>query len=99
MTTTSPLRTGLALAGTVAIAYASCAVVFWSWPEAAAAYLNALFHGLDFGKLRVGPDLFSFTGFIYALALTTLWAFLFGVLFGALQQWLRTESAAAAWHR
>jgi hypothetical protein len=93
------LRTGLAFAVTVAVAYAACALVFRLWPEAAAAYLNVLFHGLDFGKLRVGADLFSFTGFIHALAVTTLWAFLFGVLFGALQQWLRTEPAPTAWHR
>jgi hypothetical protein len=96
MTIPSPLSTGLAFAATVAVAYAACALVFRLWPEAAAAYLNALFHGLDFGKLRAGPDLFSFAGFIYALAVTTLWAFLFGVLFGALQQWLHTESAPAA---
>jgi hypothetical protein len=43
-TTTLPLRTGGAFALTVAIGYAACALVFWMFPQAAAGFMNALFH-------------------------------------------------------
>jgi hypothetical protein len=59
------IRTGAAFAITVAIGYALCTLVFWIWPEAAANFMNALFHGLDFRKLQSGPTLFSFGSFVY----------------------------------
>lgn len=76
------IRTGTALAVTVAIGYALCALAFWIWPETAANFLNALFHGLDFRKLQSGPALFSFGSFFYALLVMAAWAFGLGALFG-----------------
>ena len=61
------LKTGAAFATTVAVGYALCTVVFSLWPEAAANFMNALFHGLDFRKLQSGATLFSFGSFLYAL--------------------------------
>jgi hypothetical protein len=78
----NPTKTGAALAATVAIGYAACTLVFWLWPEAAASFMNTLFHGLDFRKLQSGPTLFNFGSFIYALVGITLWAFGLGALFG-----------------
>lgn len=78
----TPIRNGMAFALTVAIGYALCTLVFWVWPEAAANFMNGLFHGLDFRKLQSGPALFSFGAFIYALLVMTAWAFGLGALFG-----------------
>ena len=86
------LRTGAAFAITVAIAYAACAFVFWLFPEAAASFMNGLFHGLDFRKLQSGGSLFTFGGFVYALVAITIWAFVFGTLFGWLQSRVRSAS-------
>jgi len=82
MTKINPIHAGTALAVTVGIAYAACALVFWLWPDAAASYMNALFHGLDFRKLQSGPTIFSFGSFFYALAVTVVWAFVLGAIFG-----------------
>jgi len=76
------IRTGMALAATVAVGYTLCTLVFWIWPEAAANFMNALFHGLDFRKLQGGPALFSFGSFLYALVVMTAWSFGLGALFG-----------------
>lgn len=86
MTAENPIRTGCALAATVAIGYTACAFVFWLWPEAAASYMNALFHGLDFRKLQSVAGSFGFASFLYALAVTVVWAFLLGVIFGAMRR-------------
>lgn len=76
------INTGAALAATVAIAYAACTLVFWLWPDAAASFMNGLFHGLDFRKLQSGSVLFSFGSFAWALAILAAWAFALGTLFG-----------------
>jgi hypothetical protein len=76
------IRTGAAFAITVAIGYALCTLVFWIWPEAAANFMNALFHGLDFRKLQSGSTLFSFGSFVYALVVMAAWAFGLGAFFG-----------------
>lgn len=82
MTYTHPLKTGTALAVTVGVAYALCTLIFWLWPEAAANFMNALFHGLDFRRLQNGSSLFSFGSFLYGELVLAGWAFAFGALFG-----------------
>lgn len=77
----NPMKTGAALAVTVGIGYVLCALVFWIWPEAAANFMNSLFHGLDFRKLQAGPTLFSFGSFLYALAVMLVWVFALGAIF------------------
>lgn len=76
------LRTGTALAATVAVGYAACTLAFWIWPEAAMRFMNALFHGLDFRKLQGGAALFDFGSFVSALVVMAAWAFGLGSLFG-----------------
>lgn len=88
MVTNVALRTGTALAATVSVGYVACALVFWIWPEAAADFMNALFHGLDFRKLQSGSALFSFKSFFYALVISAAWSFFLGALFGWLWTWL-----------
>jgi small-conductance mechanosensitive channel len=86
------IRAGLALAVTVGIGYSSCALVFWLWPEAAATFMNGLFHGLDFRRLQSGPVLFSFGSFLYALVVMMAWAFALGTIY----DWLRKRLANQA---
>lgn len=76
------ISTGLALAATAGVGYAACALVFRLWPEAAAAFMNSLFHGLDFRKLQAGPALFDFGTFFFALAVLVVWAFALGFVCG-----------------
>jgi hypothetical protein len=78
----NPIRSGTAFATTVAIGYTLCTLVFWIWPEAAANFMSALFHGLDFRRLQSGPALFTFGSFTYALVVMAAWAFGLGALFG-----------------
>ena len=92
MSLKDPIRTGAALSITAGIAYAACTFLFWLWPDAAAAFMNGLFHGLDFRRLQVGPALFSFGSFAYALAVLMAWAFILGTLFG----WLRQRTGGEA---
>ena len=76
------IATGAALAVTAGIGYAACALAFRAWPDAAMQFMNALFHGLDFGKLARGPAPFDFGSFLYALLVMLVWAFALGALFG-----------------
>jgi hypothetical protein len=82
MSKQNPFRTGISFALTIGIGYAACTAVFWLWPEAAATFMNGLFHGLDFRKLQTGPVLFEFGAFLYALAVMVGWALLLGTIFG-----------------
>lgn len=79
------VRTGVALALTVGIGYSACSAVFWLWPEAAATFMNGLFHGLDFRKLQSGPAAFNFGSFLYALAVMMGWTFVLGTMYGGLR--------------
>ena len=92
MSYSNGLKTGLAFAATVGIGYTLCTLVFWAWPEAAANFMNALFHGLDFRKLQGGPGLFNFGSFVYALLVMFVWAFGLGTLFA----WVRGRLAEGA---
>ncbi|HEX6297672.1 MAG TPA: DUF5676 family membrane protein [Burkholderiales bacterium] len=77
-----PFRIGGALAATMATGYALCTLVFLLWPEVAANFMNALFHGLEFRKLQKGPALFEFGRFFYVLLIVTISSFWFGALSG-----------------
>lgn len=90
MNALNAVKTGTAFAATVGIGYALCSIVFWLWPDAAANFMNALFHGLDFRKLQAGYSLFNFGAFLYAEAVLIGWAFMLGTLFG----WLAAKFAA-----
>ena len=81
MNTAHPLKFGAALAVTVGVGYAACSLLFALFPDAAANFMNALFHGLDFRKLQTAQPLFTFGGFAYALAILVAWAFALGAFF------------------
>lgn len=79
----NPWTTGAALAVTIVVAYAICTVIFVSFPEAAATFMNALFHGLDFRKLQSVAGAFSLAGFGAAAAVMAIWALAVGAIFAA----------------
>jgi hypothetical protein len=84
----NPWSTGVALAVTVVTAYAICALIFVSFPDASANFMNALFHGLDFRKLQPAAGGFSLAGFGIAAAVLAAWAFVFGAIFAVVSNLL-----------
>jgi len=50
--------------------------------------LNALFHGLDFRKLQMVAAPFSVPGFVYALIVLMVWAYVVGAIFVLVRNWL-----------
>ena len=81
MTLRRSIASGGALAITVGVGYALCTLVFWLFPEAAANFMNALFHGLDFRPLA-SAGAFTFGSFAYGLVVLVAWAFMLGTIFG-----------------
>lgn len=79
------LRTGIAFAVTVALFYALCTLVWLAAPGPFLAFMNGLFHGLDFTPL-VRDAGFSWGGFFVAAVVLSGWAFLAGTFFGWLRQ-------------
>jgi hypothetical protein len=84
-----PWRIGVALAATVVVGYAVCALIFVIFPEASVNFLNALFHGLDFRKLQSAAEGFSFTGFGGVAIVMAAWAFVAGAIFAAVSNLLQ----------
>lgn len=78
-----PLQTGLALSVTVALFYSLCALVEVLWPAQFIAFMNALFHGMDFRALQ-SVALHPWRDYFYALVVTALWAFVVGAFFASL---------------
>ncbi len=76
----TPLRTGLALAITVGLFYALCALVWALAPGPSLSFMNGLFHGMDFSSM-VQPRPFALPGFLVALVVLSVWAFLMGTFF------------------
>ena len=83
------LSTGIALAVTVAVFYALCTLVWLAAPEPFLGFMNSLFHGMDFSAWLIDAP-FSWGGFIEAVLVMSVWAFLAGTFFG----WLRLRLGA-----
>ena len=78
--TMTPLRTGTALAITVAVFYTLCALLWAAAPGPFLSFMNSLFHGMDFTSM-VRPGPFEWRGFVVALLLLSAWALLAGAFF------------------
>ena len=78
------LSTGIALAVTVGVFYTLCTLVWLAAPNPFLGFMNSLFHGLDFTSLMTSAP-FSWGGFVEAVLVLSIWAFLAGTFFG----WLR----------
>lgn len=75
-----PFSTGIALAITVGLFYALCALVWALAPGPFLGLMNNLFHGMDFSSM-VRPKPFAWTGFLLALLVLSTWALLAGAFF------------------
>lgn len=78
---TAPLRTGIALAVTVGVFYALCALVWAVAPGPFLSFMNNLFHGIDFSSMVVQPRPFAWPGFFTALLVLSTWALFVGMFF------------------
>ena len=76
----APLRTGIAMAVTVGVFYALCALVWTLAPGPFLGFMNNLFHGMDFSSM-VQPRPFAWPGFLAALLVLSTWALLAGMFF------------------
>lgn len=76
----TPLRTGIALAITVGLFYALCALAWVIAPGPFLSLMNALFHGMDFSSM-VQPRPFALLAFLVALIVLSAWAFFMGAFF------------------
>ncbi len=86
----APFRTGIALATTVGVFYALCALAWALAPGPFLSFMNSLFHGLDFsGMVRLQP--FAWPRFLAALLLLSTWALLAGTFFA----WLLNRLGAS----
>ena len=83
-----PVSTGIALAVTVGVFYALCALAWVLAPGPFLGFMNSLFHGMDFSAM-VQPRPFAWSGFLVALLLLSGWALLAGTFFA----WLRNRLA------
>jgi len=83
------LSTGIALAVSVAAFYALCTLVWLAAPGPFLGFMNSLFHGMDFTP-RMTSAPFAWGGFVEALLVMSVWAFLAGAFFG----WLRLRLGA-----
>lgn len=79
----APWKSALALALSMAISYTVCALLYALWPAQGIAFLNALFHGLDFSRLQT-PEAYGVTDFLGPLLVLSGW----GALVGSLFAWL-----------
>ena len=84
-----PLRSGLALAVTVAVFYGLCTILWVLFRTQFLTFMNNLFHGLNFTNL-ITTEPFSMGGFVYAVAVISFWA----VLIGSFYEWLRRRLLA-----
>ena len=80
-----PWKTGVALAVTVALAYAACALTFLAFPGLATAFLQSLFHGVQFAKLQPEGQPFRFAGFGLVTIALFVYTFVIGWLFAVVR--------------
>ena len=76
----APLRTGIALAITVGLFYALCALAWALAPGPFLGLMNNLFHGMDFSSM-VQPRPFAWAGFLTVLFVLCAWALIAGTFF------------------
>lgn len=84
MKSPSPTRTGIALSLTMLVSYTVCTALYAVFPRQGIDFLNALFHGLDFGKLA-SPLPFTLSMYLVSVGALAVWGFAVGTIFG----WLR----------
>jgi len=78
------LRSGVTLTLAFAAGYAAWSMFVVGFPAAATQMLNALFHGVDFGKLELAAGGFSLAELGVGAALWAVKGFVFGVVFAAI---------------
>lgn len=90
----NPWKFGAVLSITTAVSYILCAVFWYAFTSLGMEFLNALFHGIDFGKIYSASP-FSFASFVSVLAVLAAWAYVLGVIYALVRNWLKPERGAA----
>ena len=91
MSNLDPWKFGAVLSITVVVSYVLCALFWYSFPGPSMELLNGLFHGVDFRKIySVTP--FAPGTFLFVLAVLAVWAYVLGVIYAAVRNWLKPGS-------
>lgn len=77
---TTSLRTGIAFAATTALLYSLYSGMGFGARDSFLSFMNKLFHGMDFSTM-VTPQAFTFSGFLIALIVLSIWALGAGMFF------------------
>lgn len=88
-----PIRCGIALSVTIVVFYLLCFLIEAALPVQFLRFMNALFHGLDFGAL-VASKASGGADILYAVAVLATW----GLAFGAFFAWLYNKISALQPH-
>ena len=98
MRTFVPWRFGAVTALTALLSYLACTVIWSFLREPSIAFMNALFHGLDFRPLYIGGA-FEAVGWLAVAVVLSGWAFLIGAVFALLFNKMGVERPLVPQHR
>jgi hypothetical protein len=87
----NPWTFGATLSITVIINYVLCTMLWYAFNEPSLKFLNALFHGMDFNKIYASTA-FSFGDSLYVLIVFSAWAYILGVIFAFIRNWIQPDS-------
>ena len=84
----TPLRTGAALALTIAVLYLACLVLMLLAPGLVLAIFSTWVHGLNLAPLTTNPPPISIARAALGLLLISGYAFIAGSVYGVVRRWL-----------
>ena len=84
----SPWRFGAVLSMTVFVNYVLCTMFWHAFNQPSLKFLNALFHGMDFKAIYLSTA-FSFGSFFYVLIVLSIWAYVIGVIYACIRNWIQ----------
>jgi len=90
----SPWRFGAVLSMTVIINYVLCTMFWYAFKQPSFKFLNALFHGMDFKAIYVSTA-FSFANSLYVLIVLSVWAYVLGVIYAYIRNWIQPSFGKA----
>jgi len=87
----NPWTFGAVLSITVIVNYVLCTMFWYAFNEPSIKFLNALFHGMDFNKIYASTA-FSFGDSLYVLIVFSIWAYILGVIYAFIRNWIQPDS-------
>ena len=89
----NPWKFGAVVTLTVLVNYVICTIFWYAFSSSAIAFMNGLFHGMDFGKIYTAVP-FSMNVFLYVLLIFAVWTYMLGVIFAMIRNRLLAPRSA-----